>query len=188
MLRLSRVSGHRKVGWHAAAVLENIQVCVERDGEPVVVDKYVFTGLIDTGAGLTAIPRALADSLGLPFVRHVRCAGYEGEECACPAYEVLLLLPGFDRPIEIGLAVATSRSDILVGRDVLESLQAVFAIDYYSRGWWLVVGSKSICQKLGALLEPIQAVNQALPVTSNRRHSLWQRFRAGARAFLRRDG
>ncbi|HKZ82804.1 MAG TPA: aspartyl protease family protein [Anaerolineae bacterium] len=77
----------------------------------------VLAGKLDTGADLTVIPPSLVVELQLPPAGTVRLSGYDGSQVERPLYAVDLEI-GEDR-IEAVLAVAAPRSNILLGRDVL---------------------------------------------------------------------
>ena len=90
-----------------------VSVCAHAAEEP----SRVLPGKLDTGADITVIPPAVANELQLPPAGTVQLSGYDGIQVERPVYAIDLGI-GDDR-IEAILAVSAPRSNILLGRDVL---------------------------------------------------------------------
>jgi predicted aspartyl protease len=73
--------------------------------------------LLDSGADITAVPRAIADRLGLVKFSDVILAGYAGPPVLADSYVVSLTLHDFDMAaVEV---VLTDESYVILGRDIL---------------------------------------------------------------------
>jgi predicted aspartyl protease len=73
--------------------------------------------LLDSGAGITAVPAAVADRLGLVKFSDVVLAGHAGPTVLAGSYVVNLTLHDFDMAaVEV---VLTNESYVILGRDIL---------------------------------------------------------------------
>ena len=72
---------------------------------------------MDTGADITVIPERLVVPLGISPKGRVWTRGYDGTYTQRPVYYVRLTLEGF--ALVTVRCIATNRSDILLGRNVL---------------------------------------------------------------------
>ncbi|OIO88742.1 MAG: hypothetical protein AUK03_15790 [Anaerolineae bacterium CG2_30_64_16] len=81
-------------------------------------------GKLDTGAGISVLPLTAVKVLGLKSKTDVWVAGYDGLPTQTPAYVVTVTVAG--HTVEALTAIATPRSQILIGRDVLSHFVATF--------------------------------------------------------------
>jgi len=74
-------------------------------------------GKLDTGADITVIPERLVGQLGIRPKGRVWTRGYDGTYVHRPVYYVQLKLENFE--LKSVRCVASDRSDVLLGRNVL---------------------------------------------------------------------
>ena len=79
--------------------------------------RCMLRGKMDTGADITVIPDKLVLPLGISPKSRVWTRGYDGTFTRRPVYYVRLSLEGFI--IASVRCIATNRSDVLLGRNVL---------------------------------------------------------------------
>ena len=85
---------------------------------PVTAAKdAVLRAKLDTGADVTVIPERVVGQLGISPKGRVWTRGYDGTYAQRPVYYVRLALEGFD--LAIVRCIASDRSDVLLGRNVL---------------------------------------------------------------------
>jgi hypothetical protein len=91
-----------------------------RIAAPSGADSASLQAKIDSGADVCAVPEHLVAELALPPVRAVRAAGFQGELREVVVFRVDLSLGDWAFPrVE---AIATRRSYVIVGRNVLRQL------------------------------------------------------------------
>jgi len=79
---------------------------------------------LDTGADVTAIPSEAVSRLSLELTGELTIAGYDDQPERVPIYAVWIALPD-GRQVRLNV-VAIARSNVLLGRDVLNSLRLLF--------------------------------------------------------------
>ena len=85
---------------------------------PVATNKRSnLRGKMDTGADITVIPERLVVPLGISPKSRVWTRGYDGTYAQRPVYYIRLTLEGF--VLATVRCIATNRSDVLLGRNVL---------------------------------------------------------------------
>ena len=93
---------------------------------PVAVKKSaVIRGKLDTGADVTVIPERLVGQLGINPKGRVWTRGYDGTYSQRSVYYIRLTVEGFD--LAAVRCIATDRSDVLLGRNVLNRF--IIALD-----------------------------------------------------------
>jgi hypothetical protein len=78
-------------------------------------------GKVDSGADISVIPFGFVPQLGLAPARRLLARGYDGREGSVITYYVDLAVQEF--AFELVEVVATPRTDILLGRDILNRLK-----------------------------------------------------------------
>jgi len=91
---------------------------------PMTGQRVLLMGKLDTGAAISVLPREAINQLGLTPQSDIWVAGYDAQFTQLPAYFVSLRLA--DCTIEMVKVTASSRSQMLIGRDVLRYFIATF--------------------------------------------------------------
>ena len=78
---------------------------------------------IDTGASASVIPESLADDLELVPAGERLCFGYDGRSSIRPIYFGIIMVA--DETLEGVRLIATPRTDLLLGRDVLNEFNLI---------------------------------------------------------------
>jgi hypothetical protein len=80
-------------------------------------------GKLDSGADISVIPEELADELHLIPAREIQTRGYDGTVRDIQSYFVAFEIEGY--PIRLVEVVASRRTDVLLGRDVLNHFRII---------------------------------------------------------------
>jgi len=83
---------------------------------PATKQLLTFSGKLDTGADISAIPLAAVEQLHLLSVRSILVEGYDRQPVPVPSYAIALNIANARFRMEV---IAISESYVLVGRDVL---------------------------------------------------------------------
>jgi predicted aspartyl protease len=85
--------------------------------DPVTGISAQQPGKLDTGARITVLPESIVTALRLKSISEGHVTGFDGKGTSRPLYYIAMEIAGYNIPlVEV---TAAQRSDVLLGRDVL---------------------------------------------------------------------